>query len=154
MESVQVREGVVVAYEDDCFAPPWLDSEVVMLTHGIAESRRSWTLWVPIMASSFRVIRPDLPGLGRSPFPPDYDWTPRQFASDLMRLLDALEIERLHLIGAKYGGTISMQLASDFPDRIKTLSIFSSPTTGLNSDEADRVRTSGLHQWAQDTQRD
>jgi 3-oxoadipate enol-lactonase/4-carboxymuconolactone decarboxylase len=85
--------------------------------------------------------------------PTTYDWTPEQCSSDLVRLLDELGIDQVHLVAAKYGGTIAMQLAGEFPDRVTSLSIFSSPATGLVTDAAERVQASSVRTWADETQR-
>ena len=153
MDDVLLRDDVVICYENDYFGPPWVDPPVALLVHGIAESSRAWTQWIPVLAARLRVIRPDLPGFGKSPVPATYDWTPEQCASDLVRLLDKLGIDHIHLVGAKYGGTIAMQLAGEFPDRVASLSIFGSPATGLVTDAAERVQASSVRKWAEETQR-
>ncbi|MFO1188216.1 MAG: alpha/beta fold hydrolase [Alphaproteobacteria bacterium] len=90
-----------VFYEDDWFGPPWLDPAVLLLIHGVAESSRAWYGWVPHLARTYRVIRPDLPGFGRSAAAPGRKWHTAAFAEDLARLLDRLGIDAVHVIGAK-----------------------------------------------------
>lgn len=150
-----------IVYDDHWFGAPWREPDVALLLHGIAESADAWRLWVPHLASRLRVVRPDLPGFGRSPMPPaGFDWSPRAYAVTLARLLDRLGLAAVHVVGAKYGGTIAMRLAADFPDRVRTLAIVSSPVaaagTGARVDLstfADRIRRDGVRAWAAETQR-
>src|SRR5262249_51656871 len=115
MQKVEVRSGLTIAYEDNWFGPPWTTPQAVVLVHGNCESSRAWTEWVPHLARGYRVIRLDLPGFGASTAPQDYRWTAAEVAADLTRFLDALALVRCHLIGAKYGGSIALSLASLAP---------------------------------------
>jgi 3-oxoadipate enol-lactonase len=153
MPKIDVRPGVTMAYEDDCFAAPWSAPETVVLVHGNCESTRAWTQWVPLVAGKYRVVRLDMPGFGASTAPADYTWTSRELAADIACFLDALKIDRCHLIGAKYGGSISLQLASDLPQRFRSLCIFGSPARGVGAGNADAIRAKGVRKWAADTMR-
>jgi 3-oxoadipate enol-lactonase len=158
MSKHEVRPGVVIAHEEEWFGPPWTTGEPIVLLHGVGESHVSWQQWVPVLSAQYRVIRPDLPGFGRSPLPTGYDCSPVPVAADIVRLLDRLKIGRFHLVGAKYGGSVALQLAADFPQRVKTLAVFGTPSkakTGGKADLtafADRIRKDGLRKWAEETQ--
>jgi 3-oxoadipate enol-lactonase len=153
MHKVEIRPGVWMAYEDHCFARPWSASETVVMVHGNAESSRAWTPWVPHLAGKYRVVRLDMPGFGASSEPPDYGWSADELAADIVRFLDALDIRRCHLIGAKYGGSVCMQLAIEHPHRLLSLCLFGSPVRGSGSGNADLIRDKGVRQWAADTMR-
>jgi 3-oxoadipate enol-lactonase len=153
MHKVEIRAGVGMAYEDDWFGQPWTVPETVVMVHGNSESSRAWTAWVPHLAGKHRVIRLDLPGFGASTEPPGYGWSAGELAADIGHFLDALEIETCHLIGAKYGGSACMQLASDQPDRFLSLCLFGSPVRGSGSANADAIRARGVRQWAAETMR-
>jgi pimeloyl-ACP methyl ester carboxylesterase len=112
MPVVDIRPGLSIAYQDDCFAAPWSTPETVLLVHGNSESSRAWTQWVPCLSGRYRVIRIDMPGFGASTAPDGYIWSAPALAADIARFLDALSITRCHLVGAKYGGSIALQLAS------------------------------------------
>jgi 3-oxoadipate enol-lactonase len=150
----EVRPGVVIAYADQWFGAPWQDGEPIILLHGVAESHVAWQQWVPFLSGQFRVLRPDLPGFGQSPLPASYSCTTQQVASDLIRLADALKIDRFHLVGAKIGGSTALQLASDYPERVKTLAVFGTPAKGSPGGKADLtsfpewIRKDGVRGWA------
>src|SRR4029079_4928317 len=99
MHKAAIRPGGWMAYEDHWFGEPWTVPETVVMVHGNSESSRAWTCWVQQVARHYRVIRPDLPGFGQSPEPPDYGWSAEELAADIGRFLDALGIETCHLIG-------------------------------------------------------
>ncbi|MGH7044571.1 MAG: alpha/beta fold hydrolase [Acetobacteraceae bacterium] len=156
---IEVRPGICISCEDDWFGPPWDTATPILLVHGVAESSRAWTQWVPHLATAFRVIRPDLPGFGKSPVPASYSWTTAEMAADLVRLLDRLDIGRFHLVGAKYGGSTALQLAADFPDRVQSLVVLGTPAkgsgTGLRAklgSVPEMVRQFGVRGWAERTQ--
>jgi len=151
MHQTEVRPGVWMAYEDDWFGQPWTVPEAVVMLHGNCESSRAWTCWVPHFCGKFRVIRPDLPGFGASPEPTRYGWGVGELAADVVRLLDALGVMKCHLIGAKYGGSVAMQLAGDYPDRLSSLALFGSPVRGSGGGNADTIRQKGVRQWAVET---
>src|SRR6266851_2197306 len=94
-------------YRVDDFTDPWRSPETILLLHGNAESGVAWNGWVPTLARDYRVVRPDMRGFGAStPMPADYAWTLDLLIDDFVGLMDALDIARFHLVGAKIGGTI------------------------------------------------
>jgi pimeloyl-ACP methyl ester carboxylesterase len=161
MPSIAIDPTLEMHYEDDYFGEPWLEPEVVLHIHGVAESSRAWFAWVPHLARRYRVLRPDMRGFGRSSIPPaEYEFSIAGFADDLNRFLDALNVERAHVIAAKLGGTIAMQFSASHPERVQTLVIFSSPVqargTGGQADLGSfsaKVERDGVRGWAAETQR-
>lgn len=161
MPDARIDESLEMYYEDDYFGEAWLEPEPVLLVHGVAESGRAWGPWVPHLARHCRVLRPDLRGFGRSTVPAaGYPFSIDGFAQDLDRFLAAIGLESAHVIAAKLGGTIAMQLAADHPNRVRTLAIFSSPVqargTGGQADLGSfskKVQQIGVRGWAAETQR-
>jgi pimeloyl-ACP methyl ester carboxylesterase len=145
--------GAIIAYYDDWFGAPWTQPETVVLVHGIAEGGLAWTPWVPHLSGQLRVVRPDLPGFGSSPRPADHDCTPRRYASDLVNLIDALGLERVHLVAAKYGGTIALQFAGEHSDRLHSLCVVSSPLTRPSEGDGAAIEEGGVRGWAANSQR-
>ena len=122
-----------IFYRDDWLGDPWVKPEPMLLIHGNDESSVAWFGWVARMAKEFRLIRPDLPGFGHSPIPPSFEWTMASLATIQANVLDALEIESAHIVGAKSGGSIAMQFAADYPKRTRTLTLVSAPVTRVDS---------------------
>ena len=106
-------------YREDWFGEPWRKPETAVLIHGNAESSLVWYAWMPRMGQEFRVLRPDLPGLGRSRIPAGFEWTLPSLAAFVAHVLDKAGVDSAHIIGAKAGGAIAMQFAADYPARTR-----------------------------------
>ncbi len=126
-------------YRDDWLGEPWRKPETAVLIHGNAESSIVWYAWLPRMAQEFRVLRPDLPGLGRSQIPAGFEWSLPNLAAFVARVMDKAGADSAHIIGAKAGGAIAMQFAADYPARTRTLSVVHVPAAVTN----ERAAASG-----------
>jgi 3-oxoadipate enol-lactonase len=116
-------------YRQDSLGEPWRKPETVLLVHGVGESGIAWFGWVPRIAQEFSLLRPDLPGFGRSAIPRDFEWSLASLAKTLADFLDSIKVESVHIVGAKLGGSIAMQFAADYPGRTRTLVVASAPVT-------------------------
>src|SRR6202165_5638380 len=116
-------------YREDWFGEPWRTPETAVLIHGNAESSIVWYAWMPRVAQEFRVVRPDLPGLGRSRIPAGFEWTLPSLAAFVAHVMDKAGVDSAHITGAKAGGAIAMQFAADYPARTRTLSVASGPAS-------------------------
>jgi pimeloyl-ACP methyl ester carboxylesterase len=70
----------------------------------------------------FRVIHPHHPGFGESGDDPAMD-TFNDYVMHYVELLDALKLDKVHLVGFSLGGYIAAQFASQHPERVKTLAL-------------------------------
>ena len=114
-------------YREDWFGEPSRKPETAVLIHGNEESSIVWYAWMPRMGQEFRVVRPDLPGLGRSRIPVGFDWSLPSLAAYVAHVMDKAGVDSAHIIGAKSGGAIAMQFAADYPARTRTLSVVHVP---------------------------
>ena len=82
--------------------------EPIVLLHGLGATKQEFLPTVPALAPGFRTIAIDLPGFGDSdkPFPAAYD--ARFFARWVRALLDAIELDRTHLLGHSMGGRVAL----------------------------------------------
>ena len=156
MPTAQLPGDLLMHYDDDDFTAPWSRSETVILHHGNAKNARLWYAWVPLLARDYRVVRVDARGFGRSSVPaPGYAWSLEGFATDLVHLMNHLGIDRAHLIGETIGGTIALQFASQFPDRLHTVTTCTSPYKfrGIQTylDYYELVKTQGVEAWVRQT---
>ncbi len=156
MPTASLPGNLQMYYEDDDFTDPWEASETVILHHGNAKNARLWYAWVPLLAGDFRVIRVDARGFGRSSVPtPGYHWSLEGFATDLANLMDHLDIEQAHVVGETIGGTIALQFAAQFPDRLRTVTACTSPYkfTGVPTYLAyhQLVQEQGIEAWVRQT---
>ena len=156
MPYARIDYSLDMYYEDDDFTDPWRSSETVVLHHGNAKNARLWYAWVPLLARQYRVIRLEARGFGRSTVPPEgYRWSLSRFAADVRGLLDYLELEQVHLIGETVGGTISLQFASEYPQRLLSVTTCTSPYkfAGVPSylESYNKVRDEGVEAWVRGT---
>ena len=156
MPTANLDESLEMYYEDDDYTDPWRTPETVVLHHGNAKSSRLWYAWVPLLARQYRVVRLDARGFGRSSLPPEgYDWSLSNFSTDLLRLLDKLGLEKIHLIGETVGGTISLQFAHEHPNRLHSLTVCTSPYkfagVATYQDYYKLVQEEGVAAWAEKT---
>src|SRR5262249_15900879 len=124
-QAAQTESKEDLFYRDDWFGEPWRKPETVVLLHGTDESSVVWYAWVPRTPQEFRVLRPDLPGFGRSRVPVGFDWSLKGLAGFVAQVMDKAGVDSAHIVGAKTGGAIAMQFAADFPARTRTLSVAS-----------------------------
>ena len=96
--------------------------ETIVLLHGGTSSLESWvrTGVVANLEKDFRVIAFDARGAGKSGKPRDPKAYGRQQALDVPRLLDALKIERAHIVGFSLGSSTVAQLLTLHPERFLT----------------------------------
>ena len=80
-------------YVIDDFTDPWRNAPDLILQHGNGRSSQFWYRWGPYLARFYKVVRPDLRGLGLSPvdFNPATDITVENYLDDMTALLDALD---------------------------------------------------------------
>jgi len=96
------------------------NGEDLLLVAGLGGSGTFWREQVDLLAASYRVTVYDHRGVGRSPGAPVVS-TSEQLADDLLRLMDALGIERAHLVGHSTGGAIGQHVALRDPRRLRSL---------------------------------
>jgi pimeloyl-ACP methyl ester carboxylesterase len=96
--------------------------EAIVLLHGGTSNLESWTSRgvVDNLAKDFRVIAFDARGHGKSDSPRDPAAYGRQQALDVVRILDALKIQRAHIIGFSLGSSTVAQLLTLHPERFLT----------------------------------
>lgn len=98
---------------------------VVLFIHGLGSSTQDWELQTPYFAGDYQVLLVDIRGHGRSGKPAG-PYSVRQFAQDVVMLLDQLKIDKAHVVGLSMGGMIAFQMAADYPERMLTMTIANS----------------------------
>ena len=82
----------------------------ILCLHGLGGTKASFLSTVNALADSHRVIAADLPGFGDSDKPIGAAYDAPYFSRAVARLLDALELERAHLVGNSMGGRIAIEV--------------------------------------------
>ncbi len=113
-------------YHVDDFSDPWLAPAPVLLHHAAGGNLHRWRAWTPTLARRRRVVRFDMRGHAGTPLPANLQFSLPELAADIARVLDGLNIDKTHLVGASAGGIISLRFAHDFPDRLHSLTLVAS----------------------------
>ncbi len=118
------------------------DTNVVMI-HGSGPgvtSYSNWRLVIPGLADDFHVYAPDMVGFGYSDRPDGVSYSLDTWANQTIGLMDALGIEKTHLVGNSFGGAIALRIASLQPDRVDKLVLMGSMGVSFPiTDGLDRV---------------
>lgn len=96
--------------------------EFALLVHGFGASTYSRREVIPKLVEYHRVVALDLYGFGWTERPEDWGRYTRDGQVELiLAVREALEIDRAHIVGHSYGGSIGMALAADHPERVRSL---------------------------------
>jgi pimeloyl-ACP methyl ester carboxylesterase len=107
--------------------------EPVVLLHGWPQTSHEWRKLAPLLSGKFRLVMPDLPGLGDSSIPADgYD--KKTIAGDLVQMCAQLDLGRFHLVGHDWGGPTAFALACAVPGSVRTLTMLDVPAPGIGPD--------------------
>jgi 3-oxoadipate enol-lactonase len=129
MPMIRLDDGVSVHCAVDDFLWPWDAPTPVLMMHGFARNAAFWNRWVPGIAESRRIYRPDLLGCGASDLPAaGYRYTLQTIEAQILAVLDAYSLARVHWVGESSGGIIGLLLAAAHPERIASLVLCNTPT--------------------------
>lgn len=92
----------------------------LMLSNSIATTMHMWDGEIEALSKHFRVLRYDMRGHGASSVPAGA-YSLDRLGRDVIELLDALDIERVHFLGLSLGGFVGQWLGIHAPDRIDRL---------------------------------
>ena len=113
-----VANGLKTNYHDVGSGDP------VLMIHGSCPgvtAFANWRLSMPVLAQNFRVIAPDMAGFGYTERPEGATYSMENWVSHALGLLDALKIERAHIVGNSFGGGLALALAIRAPERVNRM---------------------------------
>jgi pimeloyl-ACP methyl ester carboxylesterase len=93
----------------------------LILLHGTGASLHTWEGWVNTLSAKHRVITVDLPGFGLTGPDPGADYSNERYVRFVMKLADALGVQRFALGGNSMGGEIAWEAAVAHPARVMKL---------------------------------
>jgi pimeloyl-ACP methyl ester carboxylesterase len=97
--------------------------ETVLLIHGLGGNKTSFFETISGLAPRYTVHAIDLPGFGSSSKPPLAPYDAPWFGHSVVHFMDAMGIERAHLVGNSLGGRIALEVGLNEPSRVATLSL-------------------------------
>ena len=105
------------------------DGRVVLLLHGFPQTSRCWAAQLDALATAgYRAVAVDQRGYSPGARPDD----PAAYAmdhliDDVLGIVDALDADQVDLVGHDFGGSVAWTVAGHHPDRVRTLTIASTP---------------------------
>ena len=128
MAYVERKGAPTLCYKLDDYTDPWKNAPYMVLLHGFGRNSRFWYRWTPYLSRFYKVIRSDLRGLGQS----GKDFVLDKlgvdcYLRDFNDLIDRLGIDSLHYCGDMSAGILGMAFAAEYPRRVRTLTVVSTP---------------------------
>jgi len=124
----------------------WPGSDVpLLLLHPNRTNARVWDFVVQHATLPNRFIAPDARGHGLSDYPA-HGYAYKDYLDDLRALLDALEVPRVHVVGAATGGNLALLLASESPQLVASLTVVD-PGLSLDPEISAGVRAQMLREF-------
>ena len=112
-------------------------TETIVMIHGMFTNMAVFYFKIaPKLAEKYRVVLYDMKGHGLSDIAPSgYDF--HSMSDDLLELMNALELSKVHLVGYSYGGLVALYTAMHCPERVGEIAIIESPNP--NDDEPRKL---------------
>ena len=119
------RDGLVFDVRDDGPA----GGEAVVLLHGWPQDHTAWRRVTPLLhAAGLRTLAPDQRGYSRGARPSrPTAYGMRELVADVVALLDQAGVDRAHLVGHDWGGSVAWAVAERHPERLRSLTVLSTP---------------------------
>ncbi len=131
-----VAAGIPTNYHDIGEGQP------VLLVHGSGpgvSAYANWRLTIPALSKFYRVLAPDMVGFGFTDRPEKYNYSMDNWVKHIIGFMDALEIEKAHIVGNSFGGALAIATALRYPERIDRMVLMGAAgtrfdlTEGLNA---------------------
>lgn len=114
--SIVVRDGLKLHYRDYSGS---LDKPPILCLHGLTRNARDFVDFAERYSPEFRVLALDFRGRGASDYDPlPMRYNPLTYASDVIELIDQLDIPKAIFVGTSLGGLVTMTIAAIAPGRI------------------------------------
>src|SRR4051812_27824865 len=121
------------------------DGRLVFLLHGFPESSYSWRHQLGALAAAgYRAVAPDQRGYSPGARPEAIEaYAVPHLVADVLAMADDMGGHEIDVIGHDWGGSVAWQLAGRFPERLRTLTVLSTPhpaafTSALRDAGADQ----------------
>lgn len=101
----------------------------VLLLHGSGpgvSAFANWRLALGSLSDRYRLVAPDLVGFGYTQVPDEMEFTRETWLAHIVDVLDALGLQRVHVVGNSFGGSMALALAIAHPERVDRLVLMGS----------------------------
>ncbi|MGW6447450.1 alpha/beta fold hydrolase [Lentzea sp. NPDC055074] len=130
------------------------DGRPVLLLHGFPEAALEWEHQVAVLGvNGFRAVAPDQRGYSPGVRPEQVsEYSVTHLVGDVIAMADSLGWDTFDLVGHDWGGAVAWWTAIEHPERLRTLTVFSTPhpgalRTALQTDEEQAMRSQYMRDW-------
>ncbi len=114
------------------------EGQTILMVHGFGAGKDNWLQLAADLRKDYQIIAIDLVGHGESSLEADIHGQPLDFLipsqmERLKTLLDALNLDKVHLMGSSMGGAISLLFAAAYPERLHSLTLLNN--AGIDTPE-------------------
>lgn len=124
--------------------------QTVVLLNGTSGHIEAFTQNVRALAAEYHVIGYDYPGHGFTTLS-DHDLEIPEYEEHLLGLLDALGLDRVHLVGESLGGWIAIKFAAHHPERLRTVVLSAPGGRVVGEQQVDRAQSVSAQAVAEPT---
>lgn len=117
-KKINLPSGVNMFYREQT---PTADAPVMLLLHGFPSSSHQFRNLIPLLATKYRVLAPDLPAFGFTETPSSFAYTFDNLAASVAAFLDELSISKFSMYIFDYGAPVGLKLALQRPDAIQAI---------------------------------
>ncbi len=122
------------------------EGEPIVLIPGAFSTYRHWNRIIPHLSKHYRLLCVDYLGVGDSDKPRSgFGYTIEEQADLIVKMTEALQISKAHILGVSYGGAIALNLAARYPERVDK--IISIEGNGIRNQDFPYRPMKGLLGW-------
>ena len=122
------------------------EGQPVLLIPGAWSTYRYWNRMTPLLSKHYRLLALDYLGAGDSDKPGSgFAYTVEEQADLIAGMIETLQVSKVHIIGTSYGGSIALNLAARYPDRVAK--IVSIEGNGMKHKKVPYRPMGGLLKW-------
>ena len=124
------------------------EGRAIVFLHGVGGNAWTWLEVGPALAGAGHVLALDFRGYGESQWSPTQDYSTRAHAADLARVVDALGVDELDVVGFSWGGLVALALAA-VDERVRRVAMVDIPPSFEQSETAIPALAYGFTDAAQ-----
>jgi pimeloyl-ACP methyl ester carboxylesterase len=114
------------------------EGEPIFLISGAFSTYRHWNRMIPHLSAHYKVFCIDYLGVGDSDKPrSEFGYTIEEQADLIVKMIEKLQIQKVHIVGVSYGGAIALNLAARHPERVGR--IVSIEGNGINGNKHQKT---------------
>ncbi len=127
-----VVQGYNIHYVEVGEGPP------ILLIPGAFSTYRHWNRVIPYLSKHYKLICMDYLGAGDSDKPRSgFKYTIEEQADLIVKMIEMLQIPKVHILGVSYGGAIALNLAARYPEKVDK--IVSIEGNGINGNKHKKI---------------